>query len=76
MEISGATARCMERHSKVVLEIKAVFVAWTDSYDCLLDMFTILEHSSALEYSIIRCYTNIVYYIIIMLSHLWRTLLL
>ena len=27
VEISGATARCMERHSKVVLEMKAVFVA-------------------------------------------------
>ena len=25
-------------------------------------MFTILDYSSALEYSIIRCYTNIVYY--------------
>ena len=27
VEISGATARCMERHRKVVLEMKAVFVA-------------------------------------------------
>ena len=25
-------------------------------------MFAILDYSSALEYSIIRCYTNIVYY--------------
>ena len=25
-------------------------------------MFTILDYSSALEYSIIRCYTNIIYY--------------
>ena len=30
-------------------------------------MFTILDYSSALEYSIIRRYTNIVYYIIIIL---------
>ena len=28
-------------------------------------MFTILDYSSALEYSIIRRYTNIVYYIIV-----------
>ena len=27
-------------------------------------MFTILDYSSALEYSIIRCYTNIVYCIV------------
>ena len=27
MEISGATARCMERHRNVVLEMKTVFVA-------------------------------------------------
>ena len=29
---------------------------------CLLGMFTILDYSSSLEYSIIRRYTNIVYY--------------
>ena len=29
---------------------------------CLFGMFTILDYSRALEYSIIRCYTNIVYY--------------
>ena len=29
---------------------------------CLFGMFTILDYSSALEYSIIRRYTNIVYY--------------
>ena len=33
MEISGTTARCMERHSKVVLEMKAVLVDSADSYD-------------------------------------------
>ena len=30
-------------------------------------MFTILDYSSALEYSIIRRYTNIVYYCILLL---------
>ena len=30
-------------------------------------MFTILEYSSALEYSIIRRYTNIVYYLLLLL---------
>ena len=30
--------------------------------NCLFGMFTILDYSSALEYSIIRRYTNIVYY--------------
>ena len=31
-------------------------------YYCLFGMFTILDYSSALEYNIIRRYTNIVYY--------------
>ena len=30
-------------------------------------MFTILDYSSALEYSIIRRYTNIVYYLLLLL---------
>ena len=29
---------------------------------CVLDMLTKLDYSSALEYSIIRCYTHIEYY--------------
>ena len=33
-------------------------------------MFTILDYSSALEYSIIRRYTNIVYYYYYIISHL------
>ena len=32
-------------------------------------MFTILDYSSALEYSIIRRYTNIVYYMYSFASH-------
>ena len=33
VEISGATARCIERHRKVVLEMKVVFVAYIYDHD-------------------------------------------
>ena len=36
---------------------------------CLFGMFTILDYSSALEYGIIRRYTNSVYYYMVAQSH-------
>ena len=56
LELSSATLSSNVYHCVLLVSLYVIYVI------LLFGMFTRLDYSSALEYSIIRRYTNIVYY--------------